>query len=70
MQNEKKKTAAMWKKKANNGNEYFSVKLADGSWVNLFWNKFKTSEKHPDYVELIQKTESSTQSLNDEETPF
>lgn len=50
---------AAWIKKDKNGNEYLSVRSADGKWTNLFRNTKKTSEKAPDWKQAKPKTEQS-----------
>lgn len=50
---------AAWTKKDKNGNDYLSIKLVDGSWVNLFKNNYKKSEKAPDWVQIKPKTEQN-----------
>jgi uncharacterized protein (DUF736 family) len=60
----------MWKKKTKNNNDYYSVKveLEDGSsfWVNLFWNKHKNQDKHPDYKTIDELEKEKLP----EESPF
>jgi hypothetical protein len=40
-----------WEKMDKNNNVYLSVKLKDGTWINLFRNN-KRSAKAPHWVEL------------------
>lgn len=61
---------AAWIKKDKNGNEFLSVKLKDGTWVNLFRNKFKQSDKAPDWKEAKPKDQSAPQSKPDDSFPF
>ena len=57
-------TVVAWEKPTKNGGVYLSVKLKDGTWVNLFKNSFKKDgEKSPDWKELPPKKDS-------EEIPF
>ncbi len=42
---------AMWEKKDKNGNTYYSIKTRTGEWVSLFRNRYKKSEKAPDFIE-------------------
>lgn len=57
---------AAWEKKDKNGNTYLSIKLTDGSWINLFRNTKKTSEKAPDWKQAKPKTDS----FDSEKVPF
>lgn len=62
MNNEKKQfepEVAAWSKKDKNGKEYLSIKLKDNTWVNLFKNNYKKSDKAPDWVQAKPKTEQN-----------
>ncbi len=51
---------AIWEKKDKNGNTYLSVKLPDGTWRNLFKNKFKKdNQKAPDWKEIKTKEDQN-----------
>lgn len=53
--------AAAWVKKTSKGDDYLSVKLADGTWVNLFKNTYKKEgDKQPDWREGKKKDENQT----------
>lgn len=57
-------TVAAWEKPTRNGGTYLSVKLKDGSWVNLFKNDYKKEgSKEPDWKELPPKEQK-------DEAPF
>jgi uncharacterized protein (DUF736 family) len=59
-------TVAAWEKPTSNGGVYLSVKLRDGSWINLFKNGYKKEgSKEPDWKELPPKKKES-----DEQAPF
>ena len=60
---------AAWTKKDKNGKEYLSIKLVDGSWINLFKNNYKKSDKAPDWVQAKPKTDQPPK-LEDENVPF
>jgi len=58
---------AAWKKRTKSGEEYISIALGDnikvvmdgetygkGDWIQIWSNKRKFSEKHPDYL-LLKK---------------
>lgn len=47
-----------WEKMDKNNNVYLSIKLKDGTWINLFRNS-KRSAKSPHWVEAQAKSESS-----------
>lgn len=57
--NQRPPTAAAWIKKTKKGDDYISVKLKDGTWLNLFKNNRKNSEKSPDYTEIAKKEENN-----------
>ena len=44
-----------WIKKTKIGDDYLSVRLKDGSWVNLFRNGKKSNEKQPDWYEIVKE---------------
>lgn len=74
MENKKPyKRAAMWVKKTRANSDYYSVKVEfdDGSayWINLFYNKFKTNDKHPSFV-TIGDSENKNDSKLDDGIPF
>lgn len=70
-------TNVAWEKMDKNNNVYLSVKLKDGTWINLFRN-YKRSAKSPHWVEAQAKTEQSESSdfgpepkfNNSEDIPF
>lgn len=77
MEKKFKPTMAAWEKPTKNGGVYLSVKLIDGTWVNLFKNGYKKpGSKEPDWKELPKKDEAPVDSfgappnLDDESIPF
>lgn len=58
MESEKSKFdgAALWLKKLTNGETYYSIRLSDGKWIQLYKNKNKVDgDKKPDFVENQKK---------------
>jgi hypothetical protein len=52
-------TVCAWEKPTKNGGVYLSIKLKDGTWVNLFKNGYKKDgSKEPDWKELPPKKEA------------
>lgn len=50
------KKIALWIKKNKAGDNYFSIRLSDGSWINLFRNVDKLKgDKKPDFVQAIEE---------------
>lgn len=52
---------AAWVKKTKRGDDYLSIKLKDGTYVNLFKNRYKDTDRKPDFVEITKKDEQSSQ---------
>lgn len=68
-------TVSAWEKPTSNGGTYLSVKLKDGTWVNLFKNSYKKAgSKEPDWKELPPKKDQDFGSEpsfdKDEKMPF
>lgn len=59
----------MWKKTDDKGVVYFTLRLPDGSFVNLHKNKLKSRSTHPDFVtlqDLAVSYERMIEMLNDD----
>lgn len=59
------KLMGLWEKKDQSGNTYFTGSLG-GAKVLIFKNKYKTEEKHPDWVvNLDEKKKKEDKPQND-----
>ncbi len=63
--------AAAWKKPTKNGGQYLSVRITfeDGSsaWINLFDNRYKTTDRHPDMKVIKEKSDEARKENNFDE---
>ena len=68
------KVTGLWANKDKNGNQYLSGNLTPTVRILIFKNKFKDTNKHPDYVmsfaQVAKKDDAAPASDVNTESPF
>ena len=73
MENTKIKLGGLWKNESKDGKTYLSGSFTYGTKILIFPNGFKESEKDPDHIMYLAKTEKKAQdddTPDEQETPF